>query len=110
LLILAFRAIQESLDEYRRHNIDDNAVVASSHLSDPTQSQNNLSIDNAPTNQLANGHIPQSLNIANPSQNVNDEIQMAIRLSQQEKEEEDRRRLEEENILEQVLKLSMTEK
>ena len=56
---------------------------------------------------VPNGRLPSALTDSTPEV---DNLELALRLSQQEREEEEKRIKEEEELFQQILKLSMTEK
>lgn len=75
-------------------------------------------IDGQPVHTFGNGFIPRdtasALPSIPPSTEFSTDLEEAIRISQKEKEDEEKARLREEQIfqeqLEQILRLSMTEK
>lgn len=108
------RAIQESLADVlnreRNENHDNNENGDSNDARDqpPCLPMNNVI---AP---IANGNVPSQVHHHQRLQNDIDplaqDLEIAIRLSQQEKEDEEKRLKEEEELLQQILKLSETEK
>ncbi|RWS25383.1 ankyrin repeat domain-containing protein 13D-like protein [Leptotrombidium deliense] len=91
------RAIQESLQEYNRPH--------SQEVTETTVNSSSFPVSNIQSNQCANEDTSEQTSV-----DWNYEIQLAIRLSEQQKEAEDKQRQKDDEILEQVLKLSLTEK
>lgn len=99
-----FRAIQESLVEYQKglnpscgESPDQSSNVNSSEVN-----ENRSEVTNVP-----NGRLSTGVTEINPDV---DNLELALRLSAQERKEEEKRIKEEEELFQQILKLSMTDK
>ena len=99
-----FRAIQESLVEYQK------GLNPSSDES-PDQSSNNNSSEvndnRCEVTPVPNGRLSTGLTEAIPEAN---NLELALRLSERERLEEEKRIKEEEELFQQILQLSITDK
>ena len=104
MIYFNFRAIQESLVEYQK-GLNSNCDESPEQSSNANSSE--VIDDRSEVVNVPNGRVSSGVNEMSPEV---DNLELALRLSQQEREEEEKRIKEEEELFQQVLKLSMTEK
>ena len=99
-----FRAIQESLVEYQR-GLNPSSDITPDPSSNVTSSQ--INENRTEMTVIPNGRLSTRLTEMSPEV---DSLELALRLSQQEREEEEKRIKEEEELFQQILQLSITDK
>jgi septin 4 len=119
------RAIQESLADYQStypelFRPDLPTASATEHRTNPDDpdqqsSQSLSSLEPSSVSTVSNGHIPRTVTGqinpgVNPPNEFADDLTLALRLSQQEAEANERRQREEDEMMRQIIELSMTEK
>lgn len=108
---LAFlRAIQESLVEYQRGFTPKSGQCddISPELS-PCVNEDHSEMANVPNGRVSSG-VSETIPEAEAVTPGADNLELALRLSEQERLEEEKRIKEEEELFQQVLRLSMTDK
>ncbi len=100
------RAIQESLVEYQKGFL--NSIKPNSKEWSPSSEMSSTNENGSECVPVANGQLPG--HVINCDRELANDLELALRISQQEREEEEKRVKEEEELFQQILKLSITEK